>query len=41
LQRILREAITSRMDVGVLAAVRVREAAEREQLRALLGVESS
>jgi hypothetical protein len=37
LQGILREAITSRMDQDVLAAGRVREVAERQQLRALLG----
>jgi hypothetical protein len=36
LQGILREAITSRMDQGTLQGVLEREAAEREQARALL-----
>jgi hypothetical protein len=36
LQQILREAITSRMDLEVLNGVREREQAQREALRALL-----
>jgi hypothetical protein len=36
LRGILRGAITSRMDLEVLADIQAREQAEREQLRALL-----